>query len=238
VLYAVQGDAMKLSVNELDIKRYLLGTLFIVLTACFQALVTKAQVGVAGAWEVVSLNVYELCGLKVGTFGMIANTLVLLSQILILKKDFKPYKLLMLIVVVLFGVVTNIVLYRILVFDIQNYVIRLMMCIIGYFGMGVCLAAATLIGTVQMPIENTCYVIHEKYGWDMGRVRQTPDAVCIVVSIIMSLAFGLSFKVREGTVLGMLMVGPVMAWSMKWERPLLGRYVRADESQAENQAED
>lgn len=206
------------------VKRYIAGALAIAITAVFQAFATKANIGVAGCWEAISLQTYDLFGLKVGYFSMAANFSVILLQLAVLRKDFKPVKFLLAVVAIGFGMIVNVVLYDCLDFEITSYWIKLLFCAGGYFGMAVFLGVATLVGTIQMPVENTSYAIHQKYGWNFAAIRMFPDAFCMVVSIIMTLLLGLSFKVREGTVLSVLILGPVMKWSMGWQKPLLEKW--------------
>ena len=72
-----------------------------------------------------------------------------------------------------------------------------------------------------MPSEAMCVVISGNYEIDYAKVRVSLDALCIIVSIVLSLAGGVSLKVREGTVIGMLMLGPLEKVSMNIFRPYI-----------------
>ena len=60
-----------------------------------------------------------------------------------------------------------------------------------------------------------------KYEIDYAKIRVGLDAVCILVSVVLSIFGGVSLKVREGTVIGMLMLGPLEKVSMNFFRPYI-----------------
>ena len=198
-----------------QIKRYLFLILLIVLSASFQTLGMKADIGVCALWDSVSLNVYELTGLKVGTFTIIANCILVLLQLIILRKNFHPRRLLQVPAAICFGLVTNFVYYRILVFDLGSYPVRLMCYMISCVGLALWAGGHTYLNLVQMPPEGFCYVVNKKYGISFSKLRMLQDFTCIIISLLLSLLFGLSLKVREGTVIGMLLLGPIMGFFME-----------------------
>ena len=198
------------------IRNIILLFLFITLSATFQNLGMKANIGVCAVWDCLSMNVYELTGLKVGTFGMIMNLSLVGLQIMILRKDFPPIRLLQIPISFVFGFVTNIVYYHIFsMFEIHSYPLRLLCCILSYVGLAFWTAGNTYLNIAQTPTEGTCYVLNKKYGFNFSVLRFLPDFICISLSLILSLVFGLSFKVREGTILGMFILGPMMGYFME-----------------------
>ena len=50
-------------------------------TAFSQTLALKADIGVCACWDAVGLNMYEVYGIKVGTFSMIMHILCVLVQL-------------------------------------------------------------------------------------------------------------------------------------------------------------
>lgn len=78
-----------------------------------------------------------------------------------------------------------------------------------------------LLNLVTIPSEAMCIVISGKYEIDYAKVRISLDALCIIVSLILSVSGGVSIKVREGTIIGMLMLGPLEKLSMKIFAPFI-----------------
>jgi uncharacterized membrane protein YczE len=190
-------------------------------TAFSQTLALKANIGVCACWDAVGLNVYEICGLKVGTFSMIMHIICVLVQLAVQRKAFSLWKLLQIPYVILFGSILNFFFYDMLTFDLHSYGTKLLFVILAYVGLALFLGPLLLLNLVNMPSEAMCVVISGNYEIDYAKVRVSLDALCIIVSIVLSLAGGVSLKVREGTVIGMLMLGPLEKVSMNIFRPYI-----------------
>lgn len=203
------------------IKKYALVTFFVVMMAVSQTFCMKADIGLCAYWDSVSLNVYQLTGFKVGTFSIIGNLICVLIQILMLRKDFHPIRFLQIPVAVIFGVVVNFVYYRIFTFDLNGYPIRVLFWAISYLGLAVFIGGLNLLGAVQIPVEGMYYTASSKYGIDFAKLHIAGDAILIAISLSLSLIFGLSIKIREGTIGGMLVLGPLTKWCMSWEKKFI-----------------
>ncbi len=112
--------------------------------------------------------------------------------------------------------------YNVFTFDVNSYAFSVVLLILSYIGIAVFIGAMTLLDIITMPLEAVCYAIEQKYGIPFSKLRMSADVICIAASLAMSFAFGLSLKVREGTVTGFLLIGPLMGLAMKFEKRLLG----------------
>ena len=213
-------NAMKISKKKMVIY----GLLVLILTggtAFSQTLALKANIGVCACWDAIGLNIYEMFGIKVGTFGMIMNIMCVLVQFFVRRKEFQLRKLLQVPYAVLFGVLVNFFNYDVLTFELDSYAMKVVFVILSYVGLSFFLGLLLLLNLIAMPSETMCNVISGKYEVDYAKVRISLDAVSILVSIALSLIAGLSFKVREGTVIGMLMLGSLEKVSMNIFRPYI-----------------
>lgn len=207
----------------------LLMVLFLTCGVAFsQTLALKANIGVCACWDAVGLNVYELSGLKVGTFSMIMHTICVLIQLVLQRKEFGVWKFLQIPYVVLFGTILNFFYYDVMTFELDQYWIRLLFVVFSYVGLALFLGPLLLLNLVNMPSEAMCVVVSGKYEIDYAKVRVTLDALCIIASVAMSLSGGVSLKVREGTVIGMLMLGPLEKVSMNFFRPYITKLKSMD----------
>lgn len=198
-------------------------TLITALTLCatfFTALTMKADIGVYACWDALSINMSQLLNLKVAHFSIIMNVTCVFFQILMLRKDFQLSKLLQIPFVIFFGMLVNFFYYNILTFDLHNYVIRFVLCIISIIGVAFFLGLLTSSNLVTLSVETTCNIASGKYAVDYAVLRVGIDVFCIVVSIALSLIFGLSFTIREGTFISMLLLGPLEQKFMKFSAPL------------------
>ncbi len=216
------------------LSHYALIFVLITLAAASQTLSLKANIGVCACWDALSLNIYEITGLKVGTFSILANLCVVAIQFAILGRDFHPVRLLQIPVAMLYGTVMNLIYYHVLTFELTSYGMRLLFCVLSYVGLGIFLGGVTLLDLIPMPTEGTCYAIHRKFRISFSKVRISLDAALIVSSIALSLLFGLSFKIREGTLIGMLLLGPLEQFFMRLEGSLFPSLRRQNLTQKEN----
>lgn len=192
-------------------------------TAFSQTLALKASIGVCACWDALALNIYDLFGMKVGTFGIIMNILCVLGQFLIQRKNFQVHKVLQIPYVVVFGLLVNFFNYDVLTFEVNSYLVRVLLVVAAYLGLALFLGPLLLLNLVAMPSEALCSIISGEYEIDYAKVRVALDIGVMVLSVLLSAGAGVSLKVREGTVIGMLMLGPLEKVSMKIFRPAIGR---------------
>ncbi|MCI5868224.1 MAG: hypothetical protein MR224_01750 [Dorea sp.] len=111
--------------------------------------------------------------------------------------------------VILFGMLVNFFYYNIITFELQNYFIRFIICILSITGVSFFLGALTSLNLVSLSVETSCNIASGKYSIDYAVLRVGIDAFCIVTSIILSFVFHLTFTIREGTFIAMFMLGPL-----------------------------
>lgn len=185
-------------------------SLILILTLCatfFTALTLKANIGTYACWDALSVNVSQLTGLKVAHFSMVMNVICVLLQILMLRKDFKPVRLLQIPFVILFSSLVNFFYYNVLTFELHNYFIRFALCIISIIGVSFFLGILTSLNLITLSVETTCSIASGKYSIDYAVLRIGIDVICIIVSLALTLIFGLSFAIREGTFIAMVLLG-------------------------------
>ena len=148
--------------------------------------------------------------LSVGTYVIIINSLMVLTQIAILKRKTGYEQFVQLPLTLLFGLFIDVNLYLTssLIFD--NYFWQLFTVIISCFVMafGIFLELKADVGL--LPAEGLSLVISETYNKNFGKTKVSIDSIFVVVSIILGLGFiGRLAGVREGTILAALFVGTI-----------------------------
>ncbi len=188
------------------------------------ALTLKAAVGV-GAWEALAQTTYEISGIEVGTCEMLFNCICVVIQIIILRRNFKVIQLLQLPLNILLGVVINIVLYDMLgSITIDSYWINISLLIIGYSCCAVVVGAIMVLDIVTFSLEEACRAIATLIGKKFHIVRQVTDIVLIIVCLFIAFLLDLPLAIREGTIIGMIIFGPIMGASMKLWKPIFEKY--------------
>ncbi len=193
-------------------------SLILILTLCatfFTALTLKANIGTYACWDALSVNVSQLTGLKVAHFSMIMNVICVFLQIIMLRKDFKPVRFLQIPFVILFSSLVNFFYYNVLTFELHNYMIRFVVCILSIIGVAFFLGVLTSLNLITLSVETTCSIASGKYSIDYATLRIGIDVICIIASLTLTLVFGLTFTIREGTLIAMILLGSLEKVFMK-----------------------
>jgi len=63
-------------------------------------------------------------------------------------------------------------------------------------------------------------MIADRIGTTMGKLRQKIDVVLVVISVAISLLFGVEWTLREGTIIAMVIFGPMLDF---WKKHVFAR---------------
>ena len=174
------------------------------------SLILKAGIGV-GAWDALSKCAAQLCGIKIGTLGMMTNSLCVIGQILLLKKAFKPLQLLQFGMAFLLGSLVNFFYYDVLSqLAVPAYSLSIVFLLIGN---GINAAAVALIlslNIVTFPVGGLVLAVSQVTNSAYGKCRQGLDGICILIILILVFGFHGEMTLREGTFVSMLMFGPLV----------------------------
>jgi len=191
-------------------KKILRTVLGILLVYGSVAFAIKAGIGVLPVDAAIT-SVATLIGMKVGTFSMLFHGSFFLGQIAIEKKNFKKTELLQLLYITLGGSVLNFILYTVLRnVTFAFYPLRLVVCVLAFAvsAFGCTLVLETHL--MRTPMEGCIQLLAERMGTTMGKLRQKIDVVLVLISVAITLFFGVEWTLREGTVIAALLFGPMM----------------------------
>jgi len=174
------------------------------------AFALKAGIGVLPVDAAIT-SIAILIGMKVGTFSMLFHGSFFLGQIAMERKNFRRTEFLQLLYITLGGSVLNFFLYTVLGnVTFTSYPLRLIVCILAFAvsAFGCTLVLETHL--MRTPMEGCIQMIAERIGTTMGKLRQKIDIVLVIVSVAITLIFGVEWTLREGTVIAALLFGPMM----------------------------
>jgi uncharacterized protein len=207
----------------LFVKKSLFTAFFICVAATGVALGLKAAVGV-GAWDAFSQATSTVIHMKVGTFSMIMNLSCVLVQLVILKKDFKWLSFLQIFMAILLGFFVNIVFYDLLAnMIIDSYIINMMIYMGSLLVIIMAVALIMSINFLSFPLEAACMAIASKSKLKFGTIRQLVDVFAIIGAVVIAITFKNPIPIREGTIIGMLLFGPLIAWFIPRFQPFVKR---------------
>lgn len=190
-----------------------IGVLIISLGA---SLAIKGAIGLS-AWDAMGLTTSNITKIKVGTMTIFFNGSCILIQMLIERKKFRPIELFQFLNVFLIGVFINMYLYTIFAhWEITAYPLRFLTTVVGF---AVCAFGVTIVlesRFIRNPLEGVCVLVAERSKKiTMGRFRQLLDILFIVVTLILTYVFHTELTLREGTVVCMIIFGPLLDFYKK-----------------------
>ena len=195
----------------------------IVITGIGASLGIKAAVGV-GAWDALSQSVSTVIGMKIGTFSMLLNISCVVVQLLMLGKKFKPISILQVFVAILLGNVVNFMLYDVYAnLVINSYFLNLVIYVVSVLIIVVGVANIMAMNFISFPLEGACLVVSDRYNLNFGKVRQWVDIIAIIIALVVAFVFKDNYTVGVGTVIGMVMFGPLLDRIMNFVRPKLDK---------------
>lgn len=179
------------------------------------SMVLKADIGMAAAWDGLSLSISEVVQVKVGYLSMMFNFICIAVQFVILKKSFHILYLLQVPMAVILGAVINVIYYDFFcLFVLQSYILRLLFALCGFVVMSYAASAIIATDTVSFPLEGMCMVISKTYRVRFGVVRQAVEG-CAMILIVLSTQFGGKLTIREGTIIWLLLQGILFDYFLK-----------------------
>lgn len=148
--------------------------------------------------------------LSFGVTTFIVNALCLLSQIILLGKQFPKIQFIQLPIAMLTGAFIDLSMFltQSSIFQTENYTYRVIMTIVGSIIIGLGVALEVYPNLTYMPGEGLVKVISDKFNIDFGKVKVGFDVVFVATALLMGVIFLHRVEgVREGTIISALLVG-------------------------------
>lgn len=206
-----------------QLKRIILLIFFVVSVGVGASFTLKVAIGL-GAWDAVAQSVSYLSGIKVGTLGMILNISCVAGQLILLKKKFKFKHLLQVPVAIILGVVVNFFLYGVLgAITLDSYIMKLVVLLAAFVIVAFAVSSVMVLDVVTFPLEGFCMALANKTKWKFAVIRQAADIISILVALLLTFGLSLPMTLREGTIIGMLIFGPLLGFFMRIIEPIFRR---------------
>lgn len=195
---------------------YFLLVLWIILISIIVAILVRVDTGL-GPWDAMALTFSFLTGIKVGTVGMIFNFLCVFGQIALLGKKYRKINLLQIPISILLGNTINFFLYNVFSnLSFESYIIRIALTIIIIILLSFMIGGIVALGLPTFSLEGFCLAIYKKIGIPFSKIRQRVDFFCVGTIIAFTLIFRVKWTLREGTLMSMLLFGPLLGIFTPW----------------------
>ncbi|MBR2847658.1 MAG: YitT family protein [Clostridia bacterium] len=181
------------------------------------ALTKCSELGVSTISSVPNVLSIRFTFMTLGTWSAVFNLLMILVQVLLLGKEFKPSYLLQIPLSVIFGWFADFGVWIFSYIPVNMYFIKIVLSVAGVVLLGFGISLTAVSGIVMNPAEALVKVIADKLGKDFGNAKILFDIVFVAMATILSLVF-FNFRivgVREGTIIAMFGTGICVKCFMK-----------------------
>lgn len=181
------------------------------------ALTKCAGLGLSTISSVPNIISIKYTFLTLGTWSSIWNIMMILSQVVILGKKFKPVELMQIPVSIVFGWFMDLGVRVFVHIPSTLLAIKLAMTIFGVVTLGFGISITIIAGRVMNPAEAIVKVVADKINREFSTVKIAFDVFCVLLATVLSLLF-FNFKITGvgiGTVIAMIGTGPCIKFFVK-----------------------
>lgn len=206
------------------IKRYTLFLTGLFIMAFGIALMVKAQLGTSPISSMPYVFSLKFPELSLGTFTILWNLLLILGQILILRRKFQWFQLIQIPLTLVFGAFVDFSKFVLDSLNPQNYLLQAGVLLLGCLVLAFGVSLTVLAGVVMNSGEAFVSAVAQQTKKDFGTVKVFFDSSLVILSVLFSLLFfGAVAGVREGTVAAALLSGFIIRFFNRALRPPVER---------------
>ena len=208
------------------LKRYILFVIGLFFSGLGVAFSKHGGIGVTPISSIPNIVNLRVPSISMGTLLLIWNCILVMGQILILRKKFKIVNLLQIPLSTLFGLFTDFGLMLFEKIPVDPYFWRLICVVLGIvflgFGIAVQVVADVIMNSGEAFVKAVSDTIHKEFG----NVKVVFDICNVVAAIILSLIFfGKIEGTREGTIIAALTLGFVVKFMTPRIKPILMKFI-------------
>jgi len=189
------------------LKRYIVFLIGLFINSLGVSLITKADLGtspISSIPYVLNLNF----PFTLGQFTIAFSLLLILIQLVILRRNFKAEHLLQIPISVLFGYFIDLTMEMLFFVHPQTYLSSVIHLLIGCVILGFGVYTEVLADVTMLPGESFVRAVSSTWKTEFGSTKVAFDVSLAVIAAVLSLFFAHRLDgVREGTILAALLVG-------------------------------
>ena len=191
------------------VKRYILFVISLFVSGVGVAFTKTGALGVSPISSVANVLSLRFTSITIGNWLIITNCLMVIGQILILRKNFKPIQLLQIPLSFLFGYFTDIGMVIAGLVPVNSYPMQLVMVVTGVVILGFGIALAVIANVIMNAGEAFVKAIADTLHKGFGNVKVVFDISYVAFSVMLSmLLFNGSIEgTREGTIIAAVCTG-------------------------------
>ena len=171
-------------------------------------LITKGALGTSQISSIPYVLSLQLPSISFGMFSFIMNMVYIVLQALLLRKQFKPFQLLQIVVNVVFSASIDVFMAMLSFYAPQQLFTRVLSAITGCIVLAFGISVEVAPDLIMVPGEGIVAAISKVSGRRFGSVKVVFDVTLILIAALLSwLFFGNIVGVGVGTLLSAVSVG-------------------------------
>ena len=189
------------------LKRYIVFLIGLFINSLGVSLITKVDLGtspISSIPYVLSLNF----PFTLGQFTIAFSLLLILIQLIILRRNFKAEHLLQIPISILFGYFIDLTMVMLFFVNPQSYISSVIYLLVGCLILGFGVYTEVLANVAMLPGESFVRSVSSTWKTEFGTTKVAFDVSLTVIAAVLSLIFAHRLDgVREGTIIAALLVG-------------------------------
>lgn len=205
------------------VKRYITFIIGLFFSGLGVAFTKYGNLGVSPISSVANVMSIKFPDLSMGNWLIIWNCILIIAQIVILRREFKLIQLLQVPLSFLFGYFTDIGMWVVHFIPVENYYMQMAMLIIGIVVLAFGISLAVVANVIMNSGEALVKAISDKSEKEFGYVKVGFDVFCVTSALLLSIYFfdGKIVGAREGTIISAFCTGLVVKFITKLVKPKL-----------------
>lgn len=191
------------------LKRYMLFVIGLFFSGLGVAFTKHGELGVSPISSVANIMSYKFPALSMGSWLIVWNCILIIGQIIILRRKFQPIQLLQIPLSFVFGWFTDLGMWAVGFIPTNMYAVRLAMVFIGTAVLGFGISLSVIANVIMNSGEAFVKAVSDTINKNFGNVKIAFDISCVIFSIVLSLIF-FNFSIvgtREGTIISAFLTG-------------------------------
>ena len=211
------------------VKRYSLFIISLWFSALGVAVTKCGSLGVSCISSVPNVLSLRFTALTIGGWTFAWNTLLVLCQIALLRRNFQKIQLLQIPLSFLFGWFTDVAMLLAVKIPVNSYPMQLFMVVLGVVILAFGITLGVIANVVLNAGEGIVKALADVTGKEFGFVKVRFDVVCVILSLVISLVTfgGKIVGTREGTLIAAFLNGTMVKWYSRRLKEPLNRVLRA-----------
>jgi len=193
------------------------------------AFTKRGDLGVSPISSVANVISIKYEFLTMGDWLIIWNCVLIVGQILILRRNFKLYQLLQIPLSYLFGKFTDFGMWMVSFINVKHYAGKLTMLFIGIVVLAFGISLSVIANVIMNSGEAIVKAMADTWKKEFGYVKVAFDIFCVTTSVILSIVIfdGQIVGAREGTIISACVTGLVVKFITKHIRGGIEKIIAA-----------